>query len=1692
MENFEESASEGSSEDTFSMGDARGDVQAGVEALRTRLLDLTLANRLINFKQSSPRVLRVIDELPDQLFRRLLDSKELELRPVPPPPPSHPLYGAFDQEAPRKERQKACETIAVEIGLATSFELPTSPPPGVGAMPRHSDDAIQTLLAPQDLERALRAISGDAKSALEEKGGNILYLVFGFLQWYESPDSDRAICSPLVMMPVTLRRAAPDKATGAYRYYVSARDDDTLPNTSLQEKMLRDFRLNIPDFEPEDTPDSYFAKFTAISNLPSRWKVQRQISLGLLSFTKLFMYRDLEPEKWPNGKAPSDHPLIRQLFRGGSEGVHAASEYNFETDGAGGAPLQMPPLIVDADSSQLSAIVDVMAGRNLVIEGPPGTGKSQTIANMIAALLGAGKSVLFVADKLTALEVVRRRLDEQGLGSFCLEIHSDKTQKSRVVEDLRNRRALCGKFRDPSALDERLRSLDAARVKLNAYATLMNSTFGALHWRTNAILWGTRRHERMLGAEAAATWRSIRFPNVEAFTLDRFDAMLRSAAAYGDALAELQRNGGLRHHPFFGWWPHELHPTLEVDLERGLRVVHRAAAQSIERVRTLERDIQGAGPQDTASLAEWLRSIDRLLVLGQGVDLGLVRLMGTPKNHEALSEWLRAARAWKQRDATVRQYCPLPPNGDVLRAMATADTSRLRPDLRISDLSTLPELSAKLLAALRSCDAIIGCVAELLDDPSLPRTLQALQLSGHLLRELVATPTAALTASAQPVPEQALPSVMDGAARAAALIAEREQLARTFQLNAVSEPASDLELFAVTCANAGIFSFLNASYRRAKNRFVFLTGIAKPTNDQMATGYRALALYGNNLKAFESDPRLAALLGIRFRGLDTDFKAILQAHQWRTNLRMLQQRHLDVSPRVSFAGNASQDALRKAIEFGMSSSIASTLALIDSFAGVLALTPTLDNAPNLSLSELRDVLASMSAGVTLVSNAACNLGVNPETTLLGLRGLCDELSFVVAERERIELSPEGRSLAAAGFTLDMPLERLENALRYVQALLEPGPEGLQPYVAAHPSPEDISRLRERILELEASLLALSAAETGFSSQHQVVLHEWYGTDAIRSAQAVFERTEKALRDLVELPPWTAFLRERAKFASAGGGEMRTIIERDASLDPKSLPLAVKYLVYASLSIRLFEMYPAIREHGGVAHSELRRQFAEYDQEVMRLQRERLAAQIDLRPVPEGKKGALVSDRTELALIDHELTKQRAHVPIRKLIERASKALRALKPCFMMSPRSVAEYLNRKDAPFDVLIMDEASQVRPEDAIGACLRANQHVIVGDSKQLPPTSFFAGGGPDPDAEETFSTDYKESILDAAKSAFGRSRQLRWHYRSKHGSLIAFSNQQYYDNSLIVFPSPVEAGDTRGVKFIHVKDGVYCDQKNLVEAERVADAVIDHLRQRPHESFGVVAMNIRQKELLEGLILDRLKNEPSLRQLYDRSGQTEPPFIKNLESVQGDERDVIFISVTYGPGTPGGQVLRRFGPLNGAFGSRRLNVLFTRAKHRVVVVSSFLPDALTQPGSSPLSRGASDLQKYLEFARTGKLQAAELSDREPDSEFEREVADVLRNEGYRVAPQVGVSGYYIDMAVRHPRIDSAFILGIECDGAAYHSTFSARDRDRLRQQVLEGLGWRLHRIWSTDWYHDPQGQRRKLLEAVERSLIEESRNV
>lgn len=592
-----------------------------------------------------------------------------------------------------------------------------------------------------------------------------------------------------------------------------------------------------------------------------------------------------------------------------------------------------------------------------------------------------------------------------------------------------------------------------------------------------------------------------------------------------------------------------------------------------------------------------------------------------------------------------------------------------------------------------------------------------------------------------------------------------------------------------------------------------------------------------------------------------------------------------------------------------------------------------------------------------------------------------------------------------------------------------------------------------------------------------------------SIYTIIDRIEKSVNNLSLLEEWIDFRSIRQQCREIGLSEFVEEIEQ-MGMQPHIIVDTFFKRFYRLWLDVMIPRHPAVYAFRSRSHQAMVNEFNDLDKSQLDIARLRILEKLISR-LPD--TNIATSSVDEVGILKRELTKQRKIMPLRRLFNAIPNLLTALKPCLMMSPLSVSLFLQADGYSFDTVIFDEASQVCTEDAIGAIMRGKQVIIAGDSKQLPPTSFFQATLSDSDFDvdiddEAFDdTGAYDSILEEAVNAIPE-RTLKWHYRSRHEHLIAFSNAKIYNHELITFPSNKDNIPDNGVEYIYVEDGVYDrggKKHNLKEAKQVAKMVFEHIKKYPNRSLGVVTFSEAQQQAIDSAIR-QLRLQNSQYEKFFSEDIDNAFFVKNLENVQGDERDTIIFSIGYAK-DQNGVMYMNFGPLSRNGGHRRLNVAITRAKYNVKLVGSIHPTDIKVENTN--SEGVKMLRQYMEFAINGvsvlqnELQFTNIVD--VDSPFEEAVHDFLIKNGYNVTTQVGCSGYRIDMAVKHPTLSGIFVLGIECDGATYHSARTARERDRLRQTVLEDIGWTIYRIWSTDWIKDPKNEGSKLLEAVKMAI-------
>lgn len=1695
----------------------QGDIQSGLEKMRLRLLDLTSRNRLLNFRHTRKSSLRVVDELPDQIFQMLLEGKSLRFRAVPRPPRSRQISLPVDAQQEFLNVEEEAETTtasagepryptarqyAESLGHNVDFELPAPELAATGAA-RYTDREIQTLHYPDELESILRSIASSARLAIEETGTNMLYLIVGFLEWYESPDSSKERLAPLVLLPVSIQKEEPDDS-GSYRYSIQYSGEDVLANISLQERLRKDFGVDLPDLSEEDSPEGYFNRLAGVTAVDGRWRVRRQITLSLLSFGKLLMYRDLDPQTWPKGTSPADHPRIREFFDGiQREDINFATEYPLDDPEL---QTRVPPVVDEADSSQHSALVDALDGRNLVIEGPPGTGKSQTITNLIAAALAKGKRVLFVSEKLAALEVVRHRLDKVGLGSFCLELHSHKTQKRRLLDDVADRLKLYRHFPEARTLDEKLSMMAEDRRQLTDYVELINKPFGRWEQSLHDVIWAARRRRKALRFDPTLV-EAVKLPGVSDLSIHDVANLRQVVQQFVSHLAEVCDSSGMvATNAWFGVADSSLTfmdaPELVTLLEEAL-----SAASELQGLRNAANKTVGESWLDSKprNIRARTRSTNDLPKSAGDIISSLLPKLRDSRLRKRLGDFA----GWVHRRSEIRSRLTvlaggIPPHGvaeiDELSEQLQRGLARVPGATSVGDLTIAADTAAAAVASIAEARGVLDRIRQALNT-DLVFSISGLRMVGVALGNVRVCPCQDLPYRHQGLEKEGAADTLAQASHEAASIRDqRARLLEHFDL-ALIPATKELAQHVVAAANARWWSWLSAEYRAARRTYRTLARkTGKPTNERLAAGLRDLLEYAHRQSKFNDNQRYRAASGEYFDGIDSPFEALTRLAAWRGGL----------SESLSYAGSdgrgvaaalwnapAAELSAVQASE-GEGRLLSGTLAKLSTQLG--SIVPLFKDTCQISeednLDRAATWLAEAAREAKQVVDDLVGRGVQGHFRLSNSAELLRLLSDLHSTETLIATARDVAEALKEHFDgAETDLGRVANTVVLYNAIMESSvPDSVKQWLLSPDVAARLAQLHSDCVALAETCEKRDCNWQRFASRAGVSEAAWngcVGETADTELEASIERAKRALAAQDALPAWLDYLRVKDAMAANGLSALMELAERGA-IRAENLVPAFDFVASNSLVEQAFQQHPQLARFSGLTHERIRSRFASLDKEIISLNRQQAARAADNRRVPPGNGSGPVSSYTELHLLEREIEKQRRHLPIRQLVLRAGRALQALKPCFMMGPLSVAQYLAPGALEFDLVIMDEASQLKPEDALGTIARARQVVIVGDRMQLPPTSFFDRIGEEEETEDDEGavtaqalTD-AESILDVASSLYKPARMLRWHYRSRHGSLIAFSNKEFYKGQLVVFPSPVAQSHGLGVKFVHVRDGVYENRRNAQEAARLVDTALRHMRERPGESLGIVTLNSTQRELVEDRFEQRLKADPVAQRYVEKSANSlEPFFIKNLENVQGDERDVIYISVTYGP-SASGKVFQRFGPINGVTGHRRLNVLFTRARRRVVVFSSMLAEDIVAGPQS--TWGVRALKGYLHFAQTGHLEQASFSGREPDSDFEVDVAEALRIHGFDVVAQVGVAGYFIDLAVVHPKRPNTFILGIECDGRTYHSSVTARDRDRLRQSILEGLGWKIHRIWSTDWFKASEREVQRILARIEVLLREE----
>lgn len=1548
-----------------------------------KLLDLSLRNNLLNFK-TGKRALKLESPDPGALEDILASGQSLKLLTRP------DLMDGADPRERALYEQREREDVRR----------------------RHAEDALKrrevfVALTSHEMDARLTELYRGARTALQEGGSNTLFLAVGFLSWTREDRAGQKYKAPLVLVPVTLERRSARSG-----FTIVLHDDEPIFNPTLIEMLRQDFELGLGSLEHElprddsglDIPGIWKKVGHAIKDIPG-WELSEDVVLSMFSFAKYLMWKDLAE----NAEHLRQSPVVQHLLDTPRDSF--ASDTPFPE--AHSLDRDFSPTDVfcplPSDSSQLAAVMAAAKGKDFVLIGPPGTGKSQTISNMIAQSIAQGRRVLFVSEKIAALDVVYRRLREIGLGEFCLELHSSKARKTDVLAQLQSAWEAKGQV-DTVAWELEAERLAELRENLNIYVERLHRRHRngySIYDAIGAVTSGTDE------PVASLAWSS---PDVH----DRKDML--AIRELGDRLEVNAQAVGYAHlarNPLSPVGQSEWSTQWQQQFIQAARDVLPAV---LEVQRSADHFLGLCGlpaTQYTPTALEGLATLSDCLPAAAGHDWRFaVRV-----DARAIGSRLTEGCLWVEQHRDINsKLSPLWPSRVIADVKEGIDLLQQR-RLIHSELS--PAWPESVTEVLAQAVHLLGQMEELKQ-----------QLSATYSDAIDAVDIDLLWREWKEGNESFWPKSWLSKRRISALLAPMqtpegevdnyEDLSTWIEIRSMRKAIDELEP-GHQCV---------AVWQRSKSVAARLT-TAISLQDALRLQKQSSPWIDEGFQSVEEGQ------------LGDELKA--QLHRMRNLVRLdaqMQQFH-DLS-------SSTQD-----LWTGLSSDI-----------DILAASVRFQ-------AERREIeeRGRLTDDHPAVEQGRCGIVLKRDIELLKVRALIErDLADLADLRElvpvwndlktkvdvaRRSVAFQGQIAAALAKLVSNP-EKIAAYKAALQILLGDGNALLEPEGAIAPAGA-LFREKLEILQKRSSRLTSVGhfTDTGVLETTHLSL-----SDLRQYCETVVSREP-------QLRAWCAWRKVRDEAFATGLGPIVQALEIGAISSGKvRRVLEVNYARWwLNTTVDLDNV---VRTFVSVEHEQRIRDFRALDDKFTELTKDLLRARL-CADLPSQES---VSRSSEWGLLRHEMGKKTKHLPLRELITRAPDALTKLTPCLLMSPLSIAQYLPPASTPFDLVIFDEASQIPVWDAIGAMARGRQVVMVGDPKQLPPTSFFGRAESTADDEDVEAD--LESILDECISANLPMRNLNWHYRSRHESLIAFSNQRYYQSKLVTFPSPHTTD--KAVRLCPVA-GVYDkggSRTNLIEARSLVADLVSRLKspafRESGHTVGVVTFNGEQQKLIMDMLDDACRKDPSLEPYFAES-ELEPVFVKNLESVQGDERDIIYFSTTYGKDAAGVMSMN-FGPMNRPGGERRLNVAITRARQELVVFSTLRPEHIDLARTQ--SVGVRDLKHFLEFAERGPQALVEANLGSVggfDSPFEEAVAAALSKKGWQVVTQIGVSSFRIDLGVVDPDAPGRFLAGIECDGATYHRSATARDRDKLREFVLRGLGWEIVRIWSTDWWVDAIGTAEKV---------------
>lgn len=1664
---------------------------------KKELLDTTKRNKMINYRETKRQTLKILEPSDTELFNMLAVSEKTL---------------TFQRPINKDSDFRTYSMLALLETL--SYSLPV-----------HVGDigAEGTVL---EREKTLKNLRAKTRLAQEEQGTNILYLSFGFILWRESnKESSPWMKSPLLMMPVELGL----KALNA-PYTLSKSDDEIEVNPTLDYLFNQDYGIDLPTFElrNKDSYESYLAQVEEIIDKRG-WRLVREVSLGLLSFLKISMYHDLNE----NLDQMVKNPVVRAIS-GDPEalGELPAEAFDFNFDKTQPAEWHE---VVNSDSSQEEAILLSKMGTSFVMQGPPGTGKSQTITNIIAEALGDGKKVLFVSEKAAALQVVLKRLTDARLDDFCLSLHNYKANKKEIIDNIGANLNLVQRFMESPDLSE-LSQLFHDRQFLDEYADELHKVIEPFGESVYAVFGKLAKLE---GASAV----DFKIEKPGAVSKEQFMTLVYVVEAFEKALHAIGRR--LSENVWAGTaavtsgqaFKTEMLSKLEgfpealSGLETETVSFNSEFGTSIEPA--WDHILEETGKiEDIISLplfpVSWRDTKTRSMLRDRA--LKEEKIDNNEQGHASkLIELVKAVKNdWNVEalDFVRASFNRIFTDGSSWTGEGKAEYMSACNEKTIGLLESIQDDAGKISGSYVKAKELLKITQK--DTPS------AVIMVTKILQLLLDAPEMAAEWYDIRKSTEYQDRIKEAKGHQDTAIEKKNRLLESWEAGIMDIDADGM-LARFKTDYTGVFHKLKSSYKEDIKQLKLLSkkvGLQLSEEEAVALLQEIIGINGEKKWYADNESMLKPVAYTHYKGIDTDWDKV-SAGVSKANDLANQFPYANIPAEVIGAIEEIGKSIQHVAEVRQLADILKEELVTGFFGKIKDIGIITDMNVDTSMSEeimpaitKRTDVENRYKKILAILDAARTSG---HTTFQDVRALVDNTGEIEQEISWFvnnipDIASELDITACGGNEkINKEISQAELILKNHDALAEKDETAeltalfgnrytgnFTDWQGVIRDIDAVGRFEEKgVLKSLDGFIKLVSEDTAAREKVRVKLQEI--KNKANAAEDRFEffdwlfpecsMKKMRLHDVAakyktctdnfdDLNKWLDYVETKvdcdkhglASFTDAIAGKDNTIS------DVKNAFEKGFYMQWLGVAVA---KVPAVQAFKRRVHEQRLGKFIENDERQFEISKDRIRTRV-ISGFPN--KNAVTGAKSELRTLIHEMEKKRKIMPLRKLFHEIPNLLLKLKPCLMMSPLSVAYFLNADDYHFDMVIFDEASQIFPQDAIGAIFRADQTIIAGDTRQLPPTNFFASSTSngnddyDDDSEEDYEDEVYDSILEETANVLP-NRTLLWHYRSRHEHLIAFSNQEIYKNELVTFPSSNESEPDTGVEFVFVEDGYYeggGKNCNIPEAKKCVEIVKEHIDKYPDRSLGIIAFSEKQQQAIS-MEIQRFREQNPRYEEFFAEDKEESFFVKNLENVQGDERDTILFSIAYArtkeQKATGKPMAMRFGPLGIAGGERRLNVAITRAKTNVKLVSSIVPSDIDL--SRTESEGIRMLRSYIEFAMNGGASLASANKSRVPDEFADTIYKYICDKGYRAKQYVGCSEYRIDIAVMHPEIEGEFVAGIECDGISYASARTARDRDRLRGSVLKNMGWNLYRVWSTEWYRNPEIECRKLFDFIEKAI-------